>query len=393
MDFPFSFGQKSSLLLIFFFHGIVFSFLSLRKGVLYNHRASKWLSALLFLYTMYITPYMLGYAGWYSIKHTREILFFIPFMQVLLIGPIIFFYTKSLLNPNFKLYKKDYLHLLPAILYIFYSLLIFVTDKLILDEFYFYEDGRDKDLATWYQVTGLISMAFYMILSLRYYSNYETLLFDKVSYAETILFQWIKNFLIAFLSLLILRILFFIVNPEWGNFGSQFWYYIAFSLVFYYIAITGYSNTIKQTTLNIEHLNNFNVFEDEKTISYEDSKENETDEEYVVWKEKLSALMKEKELFQNPQLTLSDVAKELNTNSKNVSSVVNSGFKMNFNDFVNHYRVEAVKEKLKKGEQNTSTLLGIALDCGFNSKATFNRAFKKSTSLSPKDYLEKIKKE
>ena len=62
---------------------------------------------------------------------------------------------------------------------------------------------------------------------------------------------------------------------------------------------------------------------------------------------------------------------------------------MNFNDFINHYRIEAVKEKLSAGEHNTTTLLGIAYDCGFNSKATFNRAFKKSTTLSPNEYLKK----
>jgi len=84
MDFPFSFGQKSSLLLIFFFHGIVFYFLLLRKGILFNNKSSKWLSFLLFLCAMYIAPFMLGYANWYSNKITREILFFVPFMQVLL---------------------------------------------------------------------------------------------------------------------------------------------------------------------------------------------------------------------------------------------------------------------------------------------------------------------
>ena len=63
---------------------------------------------------------------------------------------------------------------------------------------------------------------------------------------------------------------------------------------------------------------------------------------------------------------------------------------MNFNDFINNYRIEAVKENLKKGEHKKTTLLGIAFDCGFNSKATFNRAFKKSTGLSPKDYLHKL---
>ncbi|WP_246431394.1 helix-turn-helix domain-containing protein [Winogradskyella flava] len=362
----------------------------MRKSIIHNNKASKWLSLLLFLYAMYITPYMLGYANWYAEKLTKEILFFVPFMQILLIGPVVYFYTKSLLNTSFKVSKKDCIHFIPALLYTLYSLVVFVTDKLILDEFYFYADDRDKDLANWYQATGLVSMAFYLVLSLRYYFEYRKLVFDKVSYADTLLFKWIRNFMVAFLSILILRVLFFILNPEWGNFGSQFWHYIAFSFVFYYIAITGYSNVIKQTTLRSEKLKVVNVFDDEYSISSNDTKTVTTEFDTSIWKDKLSRLMTEKHLFENPRLTLSDVAGELGTTTKTISSVVNSGFNMNFNDFVNHYRIEAVKDKLEKGEQNTSTLLGIALDCGFNSKATFNRAFKKSTSLSPKDYIEKL---
>ncbi|WP_232459720.1 MULTISPECIES: helix-turn-helix domain-containing protein [unclassified Winogradskyella] len=351
---------------------------------------------------MYITPYMLGYSGWYSDNlrvnilffkpYTADILFFIPFMQVLLIGPVVYFYTKSILNKSFKLTKTDYIHFIPTILYAIYSLIVFITDKLILDEYYFYADGRDKDLANWYQITGLISMAFYLLLSLRYYFDYRKLLFEKVSYADTLLFKWIRNFMIAFLSILILRVLFFIINPEWGNFGSQFWHYIAFSFIFYYIAVTGYGHVIKQTTLRNEKLKVINVFDDENSILKKDSKTNTTEPDTLKWREKLSNLMIEKNLFENPRLTLLDVANELGTTSKTISSVVNSGFNMNFNDFVNHFRIEAVKDKLNKGEQSTSTLLGIALDCGFNSKATFNRAFKKSMSLSPKAYLDELTK-
>ena len=378
------------MLLIFFFHGIVFSLLLLRKGLIHNNKASKWLSLLLFLYAMYIAPYMLGYANWYDSGWTRETLFFVPFMQVLLIGPVVYFYTKSLLNNSFKLTKVAYLHFVPAVLYMIYSVIVFITDKLILDTYYFYADNRDKDMANWYQVAGLISMVFYLVLSLRYYFDYKKLVFDKVSYAETLLFKWIRNFMIAFLAILILRVVFFITNPEWGNFGSQFWHYIAFSFVFYYVAVTGYSNIIKQTALSSEKLKVINVFDDEYSVSKTGSKTNTTEIDNLKWKAALSNLMVEKHLFENPRLTLSDVATELGTTTKTVSSVVNSGFNMNFNDFVNHYRIEAIKSKLKKGEQTTSTLLGIALDCGFNSKATFNRAFKKSTSLSPKDYIEKL---
>lgn len=388
MDFPFSFGQKSSLLLIFFFHGIVFSLLLLRKGILYHIRSSKWLSLLLFLCAMYITPYMLGYANWYSKKVTREILFFVPFMQVLLIGPVVFFYTKSLLNSAFKLTKKDWLHFLPTLLYLLYSLIIFVTDKLILDEFYFYADGRDKDLANWYQVSGLISMSFYLILSLRYYARYRKLVFDKVSYAETILFQWVHNFMFAFLGILILRVLFFILNPDWGEFGSQFWHYISFSIVIFYISINGYANAVKISFLSDANSQVVDIFDDEE----EEGKPQITPvgKDVLHWKEKILVLITQDKIYENPKLTLSEVANILETNTKTISSVINTGFKMNFNDFINHYRIEAVKRKLNSGEHHHTTLLGIAFDCGFNSKATFNRAFKKSTTISPKDYIKKL---
>ena len=386
---PFSFNEKSALLLIFFFHGIIFSVLLIRKGTIFQNKSSKWLSLLLFLYALYISPYMLGYAGWYGKKLTREILFFIPFMQVLLIGPVVYIYCRSLLNPSFKWVKKEWLHFIPAILYLAYSLVVFITDKLILDDYYFYANGRDKDLANWYQATGLFSMSFYLVLSLRYYFHYKKLIYDRVSYAETILFKWIRNFMIAFLGILILRVLFFILNPEWGEFGSQFWHYISFSLVFYYISINGYSNAIKVSMFNAPLTKDVDVFSE---VEEEDKNKPEVSPSIDVsaWKTKLLALITEKKIYENATLTLSDVAAALETNTKIISQTVNSGFEMNFNDFINHYRIEAVKEKLNSGEHLKSTLLGIAYDCGFNSKATFNRAFRKSTSISPKDYINQL---
>jgi len=81
------------------------------------------------------------------------------------------------------------------------------------------------------------------------------------------------------------------------------------------------------------------------------------------------------------------MAKQLQTNASILSKAINQGFEISFNDFINHYRIEAVNEKLETGEQKTQTLLGIAYECSFNSKATFNRAFKKATGQSPKDWI------
>ena len=74
---------------------------------------------------------------------------------------------------------------------------------------------------------------------------------------------------------------------------------------------------------------------------------------------------------------LTDVAKKLKTNASVISRTINQGFQMNFNDCINNYCIEAVKSRFTNEEHKKSTLLGIAYDCGFNSKAIFNRAFKK----------------
>ncbi|MEL6821553.1 MAG: AraC family transcriptional regulator, partial [Calditrichota bacterium] len=83
---------------------------------------------------------MLGHAGWYSTQPYRDIMFYIPFQQVLFLGPLIYFYTQSLLDTSFRFRKKDLLHFVPGILYLIYSLIVLVTDKVILGEYYFYAD-------------------------------------------------------------------------------------------------------------------------------------------------------------------------------------------------------------------------------------------------------------
>lgn len=396
----FNFNLKSSILLIFFVHGIVFSLLLLKKGIQHQSKESFWLSLFIFLSSLYIAPFMLGYAGWYSKQPYRDLMFYIPFQQLLVLGPIIFFYVQSLLNKSSQLFQKDIIHFIPAIAYFIYTLIVFVTDKLVLHKYYFYADERDKDLSTWYQVAGLLSMIYYVFLSLRYYAIYKKIAFQVVSFAETILFNWVRQYLIALLVILSLRVLFFILNPEWNEFGNKFWYYLCFSILFYYISISGYSNAIKtvipyQASL-FNHNSTYLLNEDKGYEMNEIIKElvDETDSititDIEIWKQKIEDLMIVDKAFENPILTLTDVAEKLATNPKQISQVVNQGFNMNFNDFVNSYRIEEVKERLKNGEHKKQTLLGIAFGCGFNSKSTFNRTFKKQTSLSPKEYINKL---
>lgn len=385
----FDFGLKSATLLIFFIHGVIFSLVLLRKGIQTENTSNKWLAAFVFLCSLYIAPFMFGYAGWYSKKIYREILFFIPFQQLFLIPPVVYFYIKNTLYKSSVFTKKDAIHFIPAAIYLCYSLVIFIVDKGILDDYYFYANGRDKDFELWYQIAGFVSMIYYLIVSLKMYTHYKKTTYHTVSYADSILFKWIQRFLIAFLLLLIIRLLFFIINPEWGEFGRKYWYYLSFSILFYYISVSGLINTTKaiipfreSDTYNPESLNT------NKTKEIPKKKEiTENDDYDEQLKSKLETLMITDKIYKNPTLTLFDLAQNLSTTPKIISKIINKGFEMNFNDFINTYRSKEVIQKLESGEANLQTLLGIALDSGFNSKSTFNRAFKKHTLLTPKEFI------
>lgn len=106
----------------------------------------------------------------------------------------------------------------------------------------------------------------------------------------------------------------------------------------------------------------------------------------------LEEFMSEKKMYVDPELNLSKLAAELNLTTNQLSQVINQFYKKNFYEYVNSYRIEAIKSKLANGEHKTTTLLGLALDAGFNSKATFNRFFKKYTGQTPSRFLEELEK-
>lgn len=401
----FDFNFYSSLLLITFTQGIIYSLLLLKKGIQTENKSNYWLSLFVFLCSLFVAPWMLGFAGWYDNQPYRDFMFYMPFQHLFFIGPIIFFYIQSLLNPSFKFDKKKAEHLIPGILFLLYNLWIFIYDKIILNDYFFYKDGIDKDFDQWYQIAGQVSMTFYFILSIRYYNKYKKLIVQITSNADTILFLWIKNYLIAFLIMLLLPHVFDIIihfYPSANSYKDGWWFYLAFSLVLYYIAVSGYSNVVhskigfqmsvfnsKPILLLQSNIDNSEEIKNTIDIDYEDLVENKS-EEIELWKTQIESIIQSEKLYQNPELSLTEVAKKLKTNTSIISKAINQGFAMNFNDYINNYRVEAVKTMLLNGDHKKTTLLGIAFDCGFNSKATFNRAFKKNTSISPKEYLNRI---
>ncbi len=103
--------------------------------------------------------------------------------------------------------------------------------------------------------------------------------------------------------------------------------------------------------------------------------------------EKLEQVMQEARPYLNPGLSLSELAAQVQLPSHQLSKVINDGFEKNFFDYVNGYRIEAFKQRIRSGDHQERTILSLALEAGFNSKTAFNRAFKKHTGQTPREFL------
>jgi PAS domain S-box-containing protein len=103
--------------------------------------------------------------------------------------------------------------------------------------------------------------------------------------------------------------------------------------------------------------------------------------------EKLCHLLEAERLFLNPDLTLRKMADKLATNTKYLSQVINHQTGLNFQQFINKYRVEEAKAKITDKALRHLTLYGVALQCGFKNKSTFYKVFKEVTQLTPREFI------
>jgi len=124
----------------------------------------------------------------------------------------------------------------------------------------------------------------------------------------------------------------------------------------------------------------------EENIKY-DNKKIKADEAALM-ESNLDTIIKEKELFKNPDLRLNDVASQLHILPHYLSQFLNDNLGKSFSLFINEYRIEEAKRLLIKERNYTTEAIGY--ECGFNSKSTFFTTFKKLTGSTPANYRKNI---
>ncbi|MBK8490469.1 MAG: helix-turn-helix transcriptional regulator [Saprospirales bacterium] len=390
---PFNFNIYSSLLLPFVVQGILFTNLLWVRGWRDDRLSDKLLGTLLFLFTLRVANWMLGFAGWYDSHDIfTTFVFYFPFNHWLLMGPLLYFYFRSLTNQSFRIRGKDLWHLAPWLLTLGEFATYFISDVVVFHHLqgnpypsHYGTQGplRESGLGpvgNIIDILGYLSLIFYAVWTLLLFRKYRRYVNDHFSETLSIDFSWLRNLLVTVVLAWLLSLVYSTLSNLLGFNISyvQFWYsYFAWGLVIYYLSIQGYFTRQPETLhLQFEPLNT--------EVEPEPGFIPEVTDPLV---EKLLRWMEVHKPYLDPDLTLANLAGKLDVHPNLLSRVLNSAFGKNFNDFINEYRVEALKKALNDPATNHLSLLGKALECGFNSKATFNRAFRKHTGHSPSEFV------
>ena len=429
----FQFGLHSSLLLPFVVPGAVATLWLLLRAARRGSPADALLALLLLVPTLSVSQWMLGYAGWFDSHDGHStVMFYVPWRANMLLGGGYYLYFRSLTNQDFR-WRPALKHLLPGLLEWGAFGAVAAYDLL------WYHGLRGRPLPDFFGTKGfgataldatalpaaLLSSALLLYYGLRVladYRRYRHYLNDNFSDPERLRFAGLRQLLALQALVLLLSLLFTTLNELFDFSYDAAWYFFALrGVLIYGLIVVGIQANYAAASTSLRF--GAEAPPDEPAASSPADATGETvaatataagaqvlavaevtaatalpataaasaapatglPAELLPWREKLLHLMELEQPWLEPELTLTELAHRLRTNPSLLSKVINAGCGQNFNDFVNAYRVQEARRKLADARFAHYSLVGVALESGFNSKSTFNRVFRKVTGQAPSE--------
>lgn len=302
--------------------------------------------------------------------------------SVYLAAPMLFFYVKSMIDPDFKPRWRDAVHLLPLLAFPLFIVALYTgltAEERVLGitQFGLLFNEPAFQLHLWARhllYVGYGIACFYLLF------QYKNRLKQHYSNIENIDMFWLQmligGFLMIWVWVFIAYLLTLINSSQWlGNLigisGNVFSFVFVNALVLYSMAHAniGYRQVLPEV--------------EEKS----DTPEPEKYDPLIMTR--LNQLMKDKELYLDPEFTLEQLAEISEIPVRKISAAINRDAGQNFFDYINLYRVQKAASILAN-RNNKMSMLDVMADAGFNSKSTFYRAFKKFMNMTPTDYVDQI---
>lgn len=294
------------------------------------------------------------------------------FVVLLVIPPTVYHYCLSLTND----YKKEGIHkmyYLPLALLVI-NLLSYAYLNLQKDEssYIFTVCQSVMEIANAVALLFIFPLqnVYYLFKAFKFYKDHRKKVRDEYSYEEGVSLKWMLHFILGYLIFILL--IYVLYSATITSIYIPITTFITVYLI--YIGIKG--NKQEVVLLELESINS-NIIENTVLIN---------DEKTTLLKKKLLDYMIVEQPYLDSKLTIHQLAKQLDTNSKYLSKVLNTEFQKNFVSFINQYRIETAKEFLIDKEYQLFTIEAIAEKSGFNSKSAFNTAFKKTTQKTPSQF-------
>lgn len=365
------------------FNALFFTVLLLQKKprALHDNILIGWL--------IYLGLYIGVYALYSHDLFTHFHLLSISLLSLLMLfGPFLYGYLEALVTDKRRILLKDLLHLVPFVLFTLYILIASfspnLSAKLNIEKIS--PEHNPPVLFIFFLIMTAISGTVYFLLTIKLFKKLDIQIFNNFSNAANIDLSWIRKLVLVFGIVWTALISVTVIHHVFQLFSMVFCTDGLFLSLSVFVILIGYFGLKQKIIYGNEEIV-VPVEPGDTQTKYSRSKLSDSEEKQLA--DQLKKHIDSSKSYLNPDLTLSQLAAEIGISSHLLSQVINEQFNLNFFDFVNQYRVAEFKQRIVNPNYESYSLLGIAFDCGFNSKSSFNRVFKKSTNLTPSQYKEK----
>ena len=304
-------------------------------------------------------------------------LYFFPMVAYYIDGALLYLCFKALVFKDFSLTKIDLFHFIPLLAYITFIGLVFYSKpqdirlEMINSESFVYSASY-----VYMEFLSKLIRVFYAIACFSLISRYSSRLQDTNSNMEKVHLSWLRALVIGFLLVMVSEAI--LVAAKIINIYTNF----SFSL-FVNIGLTGYYITFALVNLLVfTAVRYFGAFEQVNEIKIT---KKVRDERFFQPELALSVddAIRGGHIYMDPDITLDKLAESLKILPRDLSSLINRHFGINFYEFINRYRIEEAKRMLTSEKYRATTITDIYLKVGFNSKSVFYTFFKKLEGMTP----------
>lgn len=369
-----SIGTRSAILLLAWVHGVFAALFLVRRAARRRIVADVYLALLLLACCGELTSHLIGWAGAYD---RWPSLSFFPFSSAFAVGPLVWLHVQSLTVGGFRPRRGHLWHAVPTMLEVSWYLWAWSHPLPWKNAF---DDAVNVPYVV--PLRAMLSggqTCIYLVLAGRQFACYRAWV-DGTQSDAGLRLEWLERLLWVAMVGLAVECAFHIVNVFVPlGFRGWFVYEVLVALLTYYLAVVG--------TITVPDPAPPDTMPGVPRVVEAAPPAADVSDRLGHWLERLEQVMRDAEPWRDAELSLSTLANLLHSNPSTISAVINGGKGQNFNDYINGYRVRAVQSRLAGGRASTESLLALAFSCGFNSKSTFNRAFRKHAGVSPSDFI------